>query len=369
MVAERQGTVAIRVTALERSNLDAASAASGVRLSDYVRHLLFGVTRGRDIKELNEGGDVAAMDYGKAAWDDVAAKAERKMKREKAKKAKAREARKAEKAAAEPKPASADKVRADSKRINADVKRKKAAKPKRAAAAPEPLTAKAPRAKRAPKGSKPKATKAAKPKAEPHPVEGCGLPYEKFRVGDKRLFADVATALNAQRSREGKFGKATRAQVLAHIGRLKSEAFERYNRECALEAEARSKPGHVYVQPVLRASDFHDEELPPPMAAPSMGARAPKVAKPAAFGDSARWEVDIEAGHANLTLGGMPYARVKENGSRWERKTFGAWENAGSKSEAMAWFNRQVAAVEKWSPAEVKKVYRQLADVFKPVPF
>ena len=73
--------------------------------------------------------------------------------------------------------------------------------------------------------------------AKGHPIEGCGKPYAKFKPLDAELYGEVATAINAQRSREGKFGKASRQQVQAALGKLKRERFEEYERECAMELQ------------------------------------------------------------------------------------------------------------------------------------
>lgn len=66
-----------------------------------------------------------------------------------------------------------------------------------------------------------------------HPVQGCGLSYQQFKPFDQELYGEIATALNVQREREGRFGKATRAQVLKRLGEMKREKFAEYEQGCA----------------------------------------------------------------------------------------------------------------------------------------
>jgi len=83
-----------------------------------------------------------------------------------------------------------------------------------------------------------RAAKRAAKKRGDHPVEGCGLPYKKFKPFDSKMYGEVATAINAQRSRAGRFGKASRRLVTSQLGKMKREAFDRYQEQCAAELQA-----------------------------------------------------------------------------------------------------------------------------------
>lgn len=83
-----------------------------------------------------------------------------------------------------------------------------------------------------------RAEKRAAKKRGDHPVEGCGLPYKKFKAFDSKMYGEVATAINAQRSRAGRFGKASRKLVTSQLGKMKREAFDRYQEQCAAELQA-----------------------------------------------------------------------------------------------------------------------------------
>ena len=83
-----------------------------------------------------------------------------------------------------------------------------------------------------------RAEKRAAKKRGDHPVEGCGLPYKKFKPFDSKMYGEVATAINAQRSRAGRFGKASRRLVTSQLGKMKREAFDRYQEQCAQELQA-----------------------------------------------------------------------------------------------------------------------------------
>lgn len=83
-----------------------------------------------------------------------------------------------------------------------------------------------------------RAAKRAAKKRGDHPVEGCGLPYTKFKPFDSKMYGEVATAINAQRSKAGRFGKASRKLVLSQLGKMKREAYDRYQEQCADELQA-----------------------------------------------------------------------------------------------------------------------------------
>lgn len=83
-----------------------------------------------------------------------------------------------------------------------------------------------------------RAAKRAAKKRGNHPVEGCGKSYNQFKPFDSKLYGEVATSINAQRSRAGRFGKASRKLVLSQLGKMKREAYDRYQEQCAAELQA-----------------------------------------------------------------------------------------------------------------------------------
>lgn len=83
-----------------------------------------------------------------------------------------------------------------------------------------------------------RAEKRAAKKRGTHPVEGCGKSYTQFKPFDSKMYGEVATAINAQRSKAGRFGKASRKLVLSQLGKMKREAYDRYQEQCAAELQA-----------------------------------------------------------------------------------------------------------------------------------